>query len=260
MSIYKRYVDFVKNTQLHLQPNDWYFKNNQNFTYMLEHVSLQQGYSYLQNIKVKFSELYFSNFEYFKQLCSLNDKYGNPVTYIYNNFTNCSPTSIRYLYFSLLILKDMKLYNLNNINIIEIGGGYGGLCFFIQKLSPLFKIKVTNYTIFDICEISLLQEKYLDALEINVECFQLDKYNNINSNSFLISTYCFSEIPIAIQNQYIEKIINPYTDYGFIAWNNIPVYNFKQNSIITKNEEIPNTGKFNYFVRFYPNPISQLTL
>ena len=70
MSIYKRYVDFVKNTQLHLQPKDWYFKNNQNFTYMLEHVSLQQGYSYLQNIKVKFSELYFSNFEYFKQLCS----------------------------------------------------------------------------------------------------------------------------------------------------------------------------------------------
>lgn len=38
MSIYTRYTDFIKNTQLKLQPDKLYFKSHSDFVYMTEHV------------------------------------------------------------------------------------------------------------------------------------------------------------------------------------------------------------------------------
>ena len=54
--------------------------------------------------------------------------------------------------------------------------------------------------------------------------------------------------------KYIDKIINPYTKFGFLTWNSIPVYNFVKNSVIEKEEEYPKTGRNNYYVRYYPIP------
>lgn len=142
----------------------------------------------------------------------------------------------------------MKKYKLNNVDIIEIGGGYGGLCFFVHSIAPLYEINITSYTIFDLLEPSLLQEKYLNALNIEkVKFCQIDNFNNLKNNSFLISNYAFSEINIELQSEYTEKIINPYTIYGFLAWNAIPVYDFVDNSIIEK-EEYHN----DCHVRYYP--------
>ena len=53
--------------------------------------------------------------------------------------------------------------------------------------------------------------------------------------------------------KYIDKIINPYTKFGFLTWNFIPVYNFVKNSVIEK--EYPQTGGgSNYYIRYYPIP------
>ena len=85
--------------------------------------------------------------------------------------------------------------------------------------------------------------------------YQLDNFHNLKNNSFLISTYSFSEIPISIQKEYSEKIINQKTNFGFIAWNSIPVYNFVENSIIEKERVYPLTVSPNtYYVRYYPIP------
>ena len=56
--------------------------------------------------------------------------FREPLKYNYKDFGTCSPTNLRYIYQSMLILKFMKEKLLNNVNVIEIGGGYGGLCFF----------------------------------------------------------------------------------------------------------------------------------
>jgi len=252
MSIYKIYVDFIKNTQLTLSPEKWYFKSDPDYTYMLEHVSQYEGNQYLDIIKNNANHFYESNFKFLIDICNLNDKYGKTKKTNFQNFMTCSSTNLRYIFFSLLILEDMKKHKLNNINIIEIGGGYGGLCFFVHKIAKLYNILINSYTIFDLVEASNLQEKYLNALNIeNVNFCQLDKYNNLIKNRFLISTYAFSEIPTNIQKEYSKEIINPYTKFGFIAWNSIPVYYFIENSIIEKEREYPLTGKYNYFVRYY---------
>ena len=252
--MYKQYQEIIK-SQLTLHPKEWNFKGNDTYRQILEHVSVSQGEQYLNAIKRKFKNFYQTNYNTLNILCNINDKYGKTTKHKYNNFTSCSPTNLRYILHSLLILEDMKKYNLNNIDIIEIGGGYGGLCFFIHNLAPLYGINISSYSIFDLPEASILQEKYLNSLNIkNTQYCQLDNFNNLKHNSFLISNYAFSEISKDLQSEYIHKIINPYTRFGFLTWNFIPLYIFINNSIIEKQTEYPKTGgENNFYIRFYPN-------
>ena len=121
----------------------------------------------------------------------------------------------------------MKECKLNNIDIIEIGGGYGGLCFFIYKLAFMFDITINTYSIFDLEMPLILQKKYLEKNNIvNVNFVNLTNITNLNKNSFLISNYAFSEISMDLQKQYTEQVLNPYTSHGFLTWNFIDVYNF----------------------------------
>ena len=252
--MYNKYTNFIK-TQLNLNPEEWDFKRNIDYCEILEQVDGPHAEEVFDIIIKKFKPFYESNFDTLKNICELNDKYGKTKKYNLKNFMTCSPSNLRYLLHSLLFLEDMKKYKLNNIDIIEIGGGYGGLCFFIHNIAPLYEININSYTIFDLLEPSLLQKKYLSLLNVpDVNCCQLDNFDNIKNDSILISNYAFSEISKELQMKYIDKIINPYTKFGFLAWNFIPVYNFVKNSVIEKEEEYPKTGENNYYVRYYPIP------
>jgi len=249
---YSQYQE-VNKQQSTLIPEDWNFKNDSNYTLILEHVWDELGNDYLNIIKKNFKKFYESNLDILKNICNLNDKYGKTNKYQMGDFMICSPTNMRYLAQTLFILEDMKKYNLNNIDIIEIGGGYGGLCFFVHNIAPLYEININSYTIVDLLEPSLLQEKYLNALNIdNVQFYQIDNFKNLKNNSFLISNYALSELTKELQNEYTEKIINPYTKFGFLAWNFIPVYNFVENSIIEENSQYREL-EGECYVRYYPS-------
>jgi hypothetical protein len=251
--MYIRYTNYIK-TQINLNPEEWDFKTNRDYCAILEHCNGLDAEKYFIEIRNRFKTFYDSNIDYIRNICELNDKYGKTNKYYLKNFMNCSPSNLRYLLHTLLFLEDMKKYKLNNIDIIEIGGGYGGLCLFVHKIAPLYEININSYTIFDLLEPSLLQKKYLNALNIpHVNCCQLDNFDNIKNDSILISNYAFSEISKELQMKYIDEIINPYTKFGFLTWNFIPVYNFVKNSVIEKEKEYPQTDGSNYYVRYYPN-------
>lgn len=150
----------------------------------------------------------------------------------------------------------MTNHKLNNLDIIEIGGGYGGLSLFMHKISQLFKINIISYTIIDLPEISLLQKTYLDALNMskNMNFYNINNYKNLKENSFLISNYAYSEISIELQQEYTEKILNPYISYGFLVWNYIKLYDFIKSKIILKEYEEPDTShnNTNYYVTILP--------
>lgn len=249
MSIYERYINYIKTIDLN-KPETWNFKSNPEYTYMLEHVNVNYGNMYLELIRNKYTEFYNINKIYLISLCSINDAYGVTNVHDFKDFTRCSPTNLRYIFHSLLVLDYMKENNLNNIDCIEIGGGYGGECFFLMKLAKLYNINISSYTIFDLLEASQLQTKYLNNLELNVNCYQLEDFNNLKENSFLISNYAFSEIPLDIQEKYTNVVLNPYVSIGHLCWNNIPIYKFIENGIIEKEEEYPKTGINNYYVKF----------
>ena len=230
-SNYDHYVDVIKH-QLNMSVSDWNFKSIPQYRSILEHVDKSIGERYFNEIKIRYMNLFMDNKNLLANLCLENDQLGNPKKEHFDDFVYCSPTNLRYILHSFLILEYIKKLNLNNLNIIEIGGGYGGLCFFINKLSTLFNLNITSYSIFDLFEVSKLQEKYLSNLNIkNFNTYQLDNFVNIKKNSFLISNYAFSEISLGLQKKYCEEIIKPYTSNGLLCWNHVPVYQFTDNKI-----------------------------
>ena len=228
-NIVSNYDSYIKSIakNLSLKEEDWFFKSDPPYIGVLEHVTYEVGYRYLNEIKMRYNDKFNSNKSFLINLCEQNDKYGKTIKSTYDNFTKCSPTNLRYILHSFLILEYIQNNNLNNLNIIEIGGGYGGLCFFINKISSIFNININSYTIFDVHEACKLQSLYLDKLQINnYKVFHLDNFKDLSKESFLISNYAFSEISPIIQKTYIEKILDPFVSNGFLCWNHIPIYKF----------------------------------
>ena len=94
-----------------------------------------------------------------------------------------------------------------------------------------------------------MTKKYLNALNINnIKFHQLTDNFILNKNSFLVSTWCFNELTKKTRDEYTNKVINPYTTHGLLAWARIPVYPFVKNSVIEKE----GAGGNNFTVRFYP--------
>jgi hypothetical protein len=252
--MYDKYITAIKNN-LNLNPDEWYFKSDDDYRSVLEHVSIEKGYEYLHVIQNEFPDIYNNNKMLLIELCHMNDSYGKAFKHTFEDFCLCSPTSLRYIYHSLLNLKYIKELNIQDVNIIEIGGGYGGLCFFINMLSVLFKITIKTYHIFDLEEAIMLQKIYLNKLRINnFTNSTLHNVEEIHKNSYLISNYCFSEIDWNIQNEYIEKIIIKYVSQGMLVWNHIHTYQFvdkplkiEQERPLTNYAGLSIENKFVYF-------------
>lgn len=258
--MYETYANYIE-TFVESNANEWSFKSNPAYCYMLEHVTDRLGFQYLTEISNRFSELYNNNKQLLINLCKINDTYGKTIKYNYKGFTECSPTNLRYILHALLILTYIKKCNLSDVDVVEIGGGYGGLCFYIFHISSLFGIKINSYSIFDLKAPMKLQKKYLECLNIdNVNFVDIQNVKGIQTNSFLISNYAFSEISSDFRNAYTKSVINPFISHGFLAWNCIDVYKFVDGKHITMEEEYPLTCKKNKYVRFSPSDTITETL
>lgn len=241
---YFRYTNYV-NTICQYN-NLTMFKSHPDYTYMLEHVNFNQGNDYMYFIKTTTN----ITEDEIKKFCILNDSIGNP-TKVNFDFVVASPSSLRYIFHAHLILKHLQSLNLPVTDIVEIGGGYGGLCLAVHHFSKKYNVNIQSYTIVDLPSPSKLQNLYLNTVDstLNVDFVDATTFgaNITKNNMFLISNYCFSEISIEFQKKYIETLF-PKVSHGFMAWNMIPLYNF---GFITRDElEYPKTGEFNRYVYF----------
>jgi hypothetical protein len=222
------------------------FKRHPNYQYMLEHVSQEQGQAYLNCILTGTP----IPMEAIQSFCELNDRLGSPITQPYGALT-CSPTSLRYLYHAHLILSYFKTFNLPSYKLVEVGGGYGGLCLAIHTLAPQYGITLESYTIIDLLAPSRLQEKYISMVSLHspISFLNAEQFgaNLPGDGYFLISNYCFSEISPEFQKRYIDTLF-PKLVHGFIAWNMIPTYTFGFS--FREEPEVPKTGPMNKYVYF----------
>jgi putative sugar O-methyltransferase len=229
--------------------NDFYFsffKQNPDYTEILEHVSEDQGRLYKQYLDKNFPE-YISKLDKFKE----NDLYGGTKLFNYDSIGKISPTTLRYI----KVLSDLKqLYgSLDNFNIVEIGVGYGGQC---KIISDFFNIQ--NYYLVDLDESLNLAEKYLNKVNVNnVKVVRPNDIVSLNKKfDLVISNYAFTEISKTIQEFYLNNIILK-SSHGYITCNfisqycNIDSYSLKEleaklNHFNTKKlEEFPLTHKDN---------------
>lgn len=168
------------------------FKSNPNYMWVLEHVSYGQGLVYLEEI-IKDQEVSLDNMRAF----ATNDNIGLPVTYPYNEINmKISPTTLRYV----KVLSDLIKYfkSLDGLNIVEIGGGYGGQCKIIHDV-----FRPASYTMIDLPEVLLLTDKYLKKHNINAK--MEDKNHDVHYD-LLISNYAFTEFSREHQLSYLDVI------------------------------------------------------
>lgn len=183
------------------------FKRNLAYTAILEHVSYSQGKEYLEIILSQSPELtdWFNKFRE-------NDRYGDPYIFDYGPHGEFSPTTLRYI----KVLSDLRTIfgDLNNMRVIEIGGGYGGQC---KIISDVFDI--SSYIIVDLKPVLNLAKKYLDKLKVkNVKFLTADALTKNEKYDLVISNYAFTECTKTVQDIYFEKVIMN-SQRGYITCN-----------------------------------------
>jgi hypothetical protein len=218
------------------------FKSHPDYTYMLEHVSVDQGQAYLDTI---LADTGLSQAE-IAAFCARNDAVGDPGRTRYETADGdliVSPSSLRYILHAHLILSHMVAVGQTEPDVVEVGGGYGGLCLAVHHFARRHGVRIRSYAICDLPNVIRLQRLYLATVDpsLAVDVVDATTYGAglDRPAMFLVSNYCFSEITSTHQARYREHLF-PRVAHGFIAWNNIPVYDI--GFPLTVVPEVPLTG------------------
>jgi hypothetical protein len=183
------------------------FRSNREYRQILEHVSKSQGYEYLRKIMLSTSELK----KLISEVTFLNTC-GLPLVYFYPRLGFLSPTTLRYC--KVFDELNRLFPNIAQMNIAEIGGGFGGQAAVLRKLSG-FK----SYTIYDLPEVHELQSKFLKANNSESGVLYADGRLAPSGNfDLVISNYAVSELKRELQVAYFENIVKAST-HGYLTWN-----------------------------------------
>ena len=194
------------------------FKSNPKYKTILEHVLKEQGQAYINICKDMNEDAVWENIEAFKE----NDSIGNPELYPYPGMKGTiSPTTLRYMKntFEMALMLDGAEVS----KVVEVGGGYGGLCRVLSKVCEF-----DEYVLIDLPEVSALQRKYLDQfpdIKDKVTCISCTEYEDIKDVDLFISNYALSECDLPTQMAYYDKIIT-HSKYVYMIYN---LVNFNEN-------------------------------
>ena len=171
------------------------FKKDPRYTAILEHVSVEQGRLYTQDILDY--EIDNDLINTFKE----NDSIGGSSIFDYGEpFGRISPSTLRYIQNALDISYFFGEGELNKI--VEIGGGYGGLCKTINCLCDF-----EEYHIYDLESSGKLQKKYLSNFDISGKVFFHSIIEKIENVDLVISNYSYSELNAEYQELYYDAVI-----------------------------------------------------
>jgi hypothetical protein len=183
------------------------FRANREYRLILEHVSLTLGRAYLAAIPYFGADL--------KQLIhrlESVDRTGGPLRYYFKGAGTVSPTTLRYIHVQNELVR--HFHNIQDFNVIEIGGGFGGQAATTAQMS-----NIKSWTIFDLPEVHALQEKFIGIAAPHLKAFFLSGLApQTIQGDLLLSNYALSEISRPLQIEYLEKLgfIIP---RGYLIWN-----------------------------------------
>lgn len=218
---YNIFRNYINKCQL-FASNDELFNNfrmDSDYQKILEGGEIVVGDMAIHNIinKNKFNSL-TQHLKEFKE----NDIYGNPILREYDKLGYISPTTLRYINTSFDVLHLMG--NESPKTIIEVGGGYGGLC---KTLSVLCDFD--NYILVDQPEVIELCKKYISNFKnLENKVSFLTSFDNqvIDQCDLFISDSAFAECGIDYQNKYIDLYIKN-SKYSYITYNTSHFNEFK---------------------------------
>ena len=221
------------------------FRSSRVMVEALDHVSIEQGNGYISEI-LKYS---FWSEKFTESLVKI-DEVGKPRKFRFRPYGTFSPTLLRYL--KVYIDLEKNFGSLKNLNIVEIGIGFGGQASLIGLLdNPL------SYTFYDIPPVLELAQKFTNELEVPGKFTFTDGRNPKPSNpDLVISNYAFSELNREVQDQYLKNVVLP-SPRGYITWNDCSVeilggYSLAELIRLIPNSQIhpekPNTAEGNAII------------
>lgn len=251
-STYRNYLNIV--TDSVQQNNLGTFKSSPEYRSILEHVYPEVGARLLASLREEFKEV---SDDSIARYIEANDRLGMPSKASIAGWNGplASPSCFRYIYHAHLILQHMKSLNLTNVDIVEIGGGYGGLCLAISHFAASFNISIGTYSLIDLAPVAKLQGAYLAHYSplpniSKVTTHDAERFGDdipVNEHPlYLISCYAFGEIRRDYQESYIATLF-PKVSHGFI------LYNCQDNNGVTPD----NIGRIVSVVRERPEDIYQ---
>ena len=199
-------VPYLSACRAAAQGSDFFkgFKSHPAYRHVLEHVSYEEGQQYLDEVEIDYKD----KLDEIKE----NDALGTPVTCSYKGVGTISPTTVRYLKNTSDIVNK---FGTSFDSIVEIGGGYGGLC----KVMSSF-VKFENYLLIDLEECNMLSRKYLSNFDLPTMSYQAEEIVDVEENfDLLISNYALSECNRETQMMYIERFVKK-SDKFYLMHNN----------------------------------------
>jgi hypothetical protein len=216
------------------------FRRNPAYTAILEHVTQEQGLQYLE--KIQQNDVLYRQLDLFR----VNDKYGHPNIFSYQNAGDFSPSTLRYI----KVLNDLETLfgSVDHFNISEVGIGYGGQCLVINAYR-----KPANYLLVDIQPALALAKTYLDKhILSSALSFKIMNELAITKSDLFISNYAFTELKRSLQEVYFERLIAG-ASRGYITYNDVnpPEYqSMKKEELL---ERIPNSFIIEEYPLTHPN-------
>ena len=199
-------VPYLSACRAAAQGSDFFkgFKSHPAYRHVLEHVSYEEGQQYLDEVEIDYKD----KLDEIKE----NDALGTPVTCSYNGVGTISPTTVRYLKNTSDIVNK---FGTSFDSIVEIGGGYGGLC----KVMSSF-VEFENYLLIDLEECNMLSRKYLSNFDLPTMSYQAEEIVDVEDNfDLLVSNYALSECNRETQMMYVERFVKK-SDKFYLMHNN----------------------------------------
>lgn len=172
------------------------FRRQRAYTKILEHCTPEHGAAYLQIIEARYPHL-VPLLPTFAE----NDRLGSPLTHDYGDRGVISPSTLRYV----KMLGDLEdlFGSLSEMDIIEIGGGYGGQCAIIDRYCGF-----RSYTLVDLEPCLRLARRYLDASRVSdVRYAAMKELSGAARFDLVISNYAFTECTRPVQDVYFDTVL-----------------------------------------------------
>jgi hypothetical protein len=140
----------------------------------------------------------------------VNDEFGNPHARSFYPWRGhlMSNSTARYIW--NLAYLGMLFEDLDGMDIVEVGGGYGGLFLTLNQ----YWTNIKSYTFIDVPEAIELQKKYLESTGVDfgdtqlnfVSCTEVEKVYG-NKYDLFISNWSFSEMMADTMDIYLDNIM-----------------------------------------------------
>lgn len=142
-----------------------------------------------------------------------NDRVGSPRL-MYVSEGAVAPTTMRYAW----NVCDMETRGvaLDGADVVEVGGGYGGLCRMIHAFH-----KPRSYSIVDLPEALALAKRYLDCYGISFEAVPDNSLPDVALIDTFISNYALTELTRDVQDVYVDRLMSR-APHGYVTYNSQP--------------------------------------